>query len=61
MPTSIDHIIEKLRHDQRKVVERRTVQLIAGETALRELWHTRRLSRALMARKPGKTSVSREG
>ena len=44
MPTNTDTIIAKLSPAQRKKVEARAAQLIAGEMALRELRQARKLT-----------------
>jgi DNA-binding XRE family transcriptional regulator len=61
MPTNVDDLIGKLRPAQRKKVETRAAQLIAGEMTLRELRHARKLTQTRMAKALGITqdSVSR--
>ena len=61
MATNVDDKIKKLSPVQRKKVETRAAELIAGEMTLRELRHARKLTQVRMAKKLGITqdSVSR--
>lgn len=61
MPANVNDIIKKLSPAQRRKVEARAAQLIAGEMTLRELRKARKLTQVRMARQLGITqdSVSR--
>ena len=61
MPITLKDKVKDLSLAQRRKVEARAAELIAGEMTLRELRHARKLTQVKMARKLGVTqdSVSR--
>ena len=59
MPTNVNTIVRKLSPAQRKKVEARAAQLIAGEMTLRELRQARKLARVRVAKTLGKSQVSK--